>query len=207
MDRVLGYRLIDTCAPYSDSPDSSTIPPNHHRTAGGHWAVDFYGCPGTVGRFYSADLAQPPRSSWATVGAKLGSCEDTLDWKGHHYRLDLRNPEGRRGYYRVLHVDDIGFADGVHWGFGNPPYQLYQNQQVNQGQLIGFTTRRWGKSSCYAVNNDLGVHWHLEVANSPEVGSGHFSCFYFRPAGTRLWAQDWLGITGANGTSLNFACP
>lgn len=200
-DGSWGYRTAGCGG--SSGYDSTTVPSAHHRPGGGHFGVDYYGCPGTIGRFYAWNWGSG--NGYGLVGEKKGSCADTQVWRGHHYRIDLYNGEGNRADYRTLHVDDVGFADGYFWGaFGNPPYQLYQNQAIYWGTLIGWT-KQYAWNTCYQVNNARGTHWHLELANDSSVG--HYACFYSRPAATQMWASDYLGIGGANVMTVNTACP
>lgn len=203
-DGSWGYRYAASC-PVVDPPnDSSTVPRTHQRPAGGDFGVDYYACTGTPGRFYALNWGSG--NTYAYVGEKKGSCVNQLEFKGFQYRLDLYNGEGKRGEYRTLHVGVVGYADGVMWrSFGNPQFELSVGQLLVGGSLIGFTGRWGAASSCYDVNNDYGAHWHLEAANASEVG--HYACFYYRPAGNQMWASDSVGITGANITTVNTACP
>lgn len=83
------------------------------------------------------------------------------------------------------------------------PYILSQYETMYFGYLIDFTYK-FGYSSCYQVNTDGGVHWHLEAGNASAVGN--YACFYARPAGTALYGADYLGLVGANTTTVDTAC-
>jgi hypothetical protein len=201
-----GYRGTNSCGGGDPANDSTTIPPTHHHPGGGEFGVDYYACTGTPGRFYSWNLGSTG-STYGVVGEPpKGSCLNANEYKGRHYRIDLYNPEGKRGEYRALHVGDLGYADGVLWGsFGNPPYTLSNAQTVYFSTLMGFTDQFGTASGCYDVNNAWGAHWHLEMANT--IGAGHYACFYSRAVSAALYGADYFGIAGANMTSPNQACP
>jgi hypothetical protein len=200
-----GYRQSSSCS--GSASWSDTVPTGHHYF-NGDFGVDYYGCTGTVGRFYSWDPYVPgSNSSHGVVGASPGgSCSDTEDWEGWGYKIKLYDYyNSYRGDYWLLHVHDIGYADGVMWGaFGNPPYVLANNETMTFGKLIGFTYV-WNPSeptSCYNVSTSGGAHWHLEIDNA----IGHYACFYQRNPGTGLSAADYLGLAGANTATQNTAC-
>ncbi len=203
-DGSWGYRSAATCPNGDPANVSTTVPPTHHHPGGGEFGVDYYGCPGTIGRFYSWNTGSPD-PTWGKVLERKGSCLIPNEYKGHHYRIGLYNPQGERGEYRALHVADVGYADGQIWGGLNPPFVLSVNQTLNYGSLMGWTARFGAATGCYDVDNDWGAHWHLEMANT--IGSGHYACFYSRPAGSPLWGADWFGIAGANASQPNQACP
>lgn len=199
-----GFRAADACT--SGGSDTGTVPPAHHILTGGHFGLDYFGCSGTVGRFYA--WKDSGVTTYGKVTAKLGSCSNPNEYKGQHYEIALYNGTVQRGDYDTAHVHTIGYADGVIWGaFGNPPYELYVNQTLYFGTLIGFTTSEWLSTDCYAVNNSGGAHWHLQVANIPPASIEHYASYYSRPAGTQLYAADYIGISGANIYTYNTACP
>jgi hypothetical protein len=77
-----GYRFgpnwaTTECPSFNPSNDSSTVPPSHHRPAGGHFGVDYYACTGTVGRFSAYNWGSG--TLYGQVGGKQGSCLDTND--------------------------------------------------------------------------------------------------------------------------------
>lgn len=200
-----GYRTSSSCS--SAGYEYSTVPP-YHAIYRAQFSLDYYGCSGTPGRFYPWNVETGQHSDvWGQVLEEQGSCADTSDWKGWGYRIGLyQSTGGQRGDFFLLHVHDAGYDNGVFYGlFGNPPYQLYHNEILGFSALIGFTYQ-FGNTSCYQVDYNSGTHWHMEAGNAAAVG--HYACWYGpRPAGTALYEQDWLGITGANLLSGAAQCP
>ncbi len=178
-------------------------PSSHHRPWGGHWATDFYHTSGVEGKLW---IATNDGTTYAVVAAKGSSCTGNA-WAGWAYKFDLRNASGSRGWYLLAHVSDIGMDP-----FN--PYQLYQGQSVTNGATVGWVAF-WGSGAgvpagvppaqqCYAVNYDSSNHFHVEMGQS--IGANHYACYYTYSASQYVWAQDYLGIAGANTSSYPSAC-
>jgi hypothetical protein len=79
--------------------------------------------------------------------------------------------------------------------------QVSPGQTLAQSQVLGYT-KNWGSSSCYAVNNNDGVHTHHEEWNRT-----NFACWWSYASGTYLDYNRWFGTIGRmNKTSVQQAC-
>ena len=111
----------------------------------------------------------------AIVWAVQPTCSAGASVGGWTVFVDLFTNGTWEGWVSYGHLDQV---------------QVTPGHSISNGTVLG-KLKNWGYSSCYQVNNDAGVHTHIE-----EWNKYRYACYFPWNSGDYLWYPTTLGWIG-----------
>jgi len=160
---------------FANEAFKETAPGKHpHYWSGMQWATDIYAVPGT-----------PVKANFSGNGISLkvinvGGIPDCFSDSNKTVKVSA-------GSYVTVSVSVNGQNIGsVHYQHLDV-VDLKAGAEISNGATLGIT-HMWTKSNCWQVNNDAGVHTHLEVGSKSGT-----ACYMAHARGSKLGESDMIG--------------